>query len=484
MAHGVRVYVNGERQELMTLLDMFTGGLSLKYPLHIGSDGSESGFIGALDDMRFYRRMLSSLEAQVLGVTTPIHEIAKKSLSRRSGGEGEKIQRFFLENEAPEEIRRAFARVSSLEREREAFAKTIPTVMVMQDRSDPLETYLLNRGEYDRPGERVTPGVPACFSPLPDGAPDNRLGLAQWLVSPSHPLTSRVAVNRFWQLYFGAGFVKTPEDFGVRGEPPTHPKLLDWLATEFVRSGWDVKSMQRLIVTSATYRQSSDVTETLLQKDPENRLFARAPRLRLSAETIRDQALWVSGLLDGFIGGPSVKPYQPASLWKEIASDSTYEQDHGRGLYRRSMYTFWKRTVPPPSMAIFDAPSREICAVRRPRTNTPLQALALMNEVTYVEAARALAERMLRDGGASDENRIRFGFRLLTARPPSRDEQTVLSRALDRNRVHYVKNIDAAKALIGMGESTPDPNLDPAEVAAYTLVCNLMLNLDEVITNE
>ncbi|MDA1274695.1 MAG: DUF1553 domain-containing protein [Verrucomicrobia bacterium] len=484
MANGISVYVNGEPRELATQLDILTGGISLNYPLRIGSDGSGNGFHGNLDDVRFYRRMLSSVEAEVLATTTPIYTIAKKMTSERSTGEREKLDRFFLGSAAPEEIRDKFARLKTLEQEkRERFA-AIPTVMVMQDRPDPADTFILTRGEYDRPGEKVTAGVPSCLPPLPQGAPANRLGLAQWIVGSSHPLTSRVAVNRFWQKYFGAGLVRTPEDFGTRGESPSHPKLLDWLATEFVRTGWDVKGMQRLIVTSATYRQSSDVTESMLQFDPENRLLARVPRMRLPAETIRDQALSVSGLLDGTIGGPSVNPYQPASLWKEIASDSSYSQDHGPGLYRRSLYTFWKRTVPHPSMAIFDAPSREICTVRRPRTNTPLQALALMNEVTYVEASRVLAGRMLRKSEGSDIDRIRFGFKLLTARNPTRKEQTVLSESLERYRSQYKVSINAARALIGTGEYPSSNALDPGELAAFALVASLMMNLDEVITRE
>lgn len=484
MADGFAVHVNGVQQELTTLLDIFTGGISLKHPLHIGAGRSENGFTGDLDDLRFYRRTISADESRILATSTPIHSIAKKPASQRSEGEIEKIRRFFLDRAAPESSRKAFVKLQTWQRKQQAFEAALPTVMVMQDRSDPNATFILNRGEYDHSGEQVTAGVPGFLPPLPKGTPNNRLGLAQWLVQPSHPLTSRVAVNRYWQRYFGAGFVRTPEDFGVRGELPTHPELLDWLASEFVKTGWNIKELQRLIVTSATYRQSSDVTNALLKRDPENRLLARAPRMRLSAEAIRDQALAVSGLLDTSVGGPSVKPYQPANLWKEIASDSSYEQDHGRALYRRSLYTFWKRTVPPSSMAIFDAPSREICAIRRPRTNTPLQALALMNEVTYVEAARALAERMIHGPADSDEDRVRFGFRLLTARQPSHQELNVLSRALDRNRIQFRNRSDSAKALIAIGESKPDAQVAPAELAAYTLVANLMLNLDEVITKE
>ncbi len=276
--------------------------------------------------------------------------------------------------------------------------------MIMAEMKKPRETFVLGRGQYDNPKEKVTAGVPAFLPPMAPGLPMNRLGLAKWIVSPGNPLTARVAVNHFWQEYFGTGIVKTSEDFGSQGEQPSNPLLLDWLATEFVRTGWNVKAMQRLIVTSATYRQSSRVTPELAERDPENRLLARGPRFRLPAELIRDNALAVSGLLDNRIGGPSVYPYQPKGLWEEMAfgggfSGQTYTESTGRDLYRRSMYTVWKRTVPPAALVTFDAPDREKCTARRSVTNTPLQALVLLNDPTYVEAARFLAARMLTQGG-------------------------------------------------------------------------------------
>ena len=274
----------------------------------------------------------------------------------------------------------------ALEKKKQRLIEQAPERMIMRD-DQARETFVLGRGQYDNPGETVTPGVPTIMPPLPPEIPANRLALAKWLVDPSHPLTARVTVNRLWQLHFGAGLVRTAEDFGAQGEPPTHPALLDWLATELIRLEWDVKAFQRMIVTSATYRQSSKITPSLLQTDPENRLLARGPRVRLPAEMIRDQALAVSGLLVESIGGPSVKPYQPAGLWDEIAGGATsaykggYQQDRGISIYRRSLYTFWRRTIHPPGMEVFDAPSRETCTVRRERTNTPLQALALMNDL-------------------------------------------------------------------------------------------------------
>jgi hypothetical protein len=297
-------------------------------------------------------------------------------------------------------------------------------------------------------------------------------------------LTARVTVNRFWQMLFGTGLVKTVEDFGSQGEWPLHPELLDWLATEFMRNGWDVKGILKKIVTSATYRQSSKVTPELLQTDPDNRLLARGARLRLPAEMIRDQALAVSGLLVDKTGGPSVKPYQPAGLWQELAGGKGYEPDKGDGLYRRSLYTYWKRTIAPPSMVVFDATSRETCTVREARTNTPLQALTTMNDVTYVEASRKLAERMIAEGGREAEGRIAYAFELATARPPKDSEMAILRGALDKFQARYRNDSTSAERLLSHGDSTRARDVDPGELAAYASVASLILNLDEVITKE
>jgi uncharacterized protein DUF1553 len=348
---------------------------------------------------------------------------------------------------------------------------------------------MLVRGQYDKKGAKVVAGTPAVLPRLPYRTPLNRLGLAKWLVDPSHPLTARVAVNRYWQLYFGTGLVKTSEDFGTQGERPSHPELLDWLATEFIRTGWDIKAMQRLIVTSTTYRQSSRVTPQLRDRDPENRLLARAPRIRLPAEFVRDQALAISGLLVDKIGGPSVHPYQPSGLWEDISfgagfSAQTYVQDHGEALYRRGLYTFWKRTCPPPSLQTFDAPEREFCMVRRSVTNTPLQALVLMNDPTYIEASRKLAERMLTEAPTLPQERIRFAYRLAMARPPTAAETKVLLRVLDQERSTFQKDHDAALKLLSVGESKRDEKLDATVLAAWTTVASMILNLDETITKE
>ncbi|HEX6985849.1 MAG TPA: DUF1549 and DUF1553 domain-containing protein, partial [Planctomycetaceae bacterium] len=363
----------------------------------------------------------------------------------------------------------------------------IPSTLVMKDADQMREAFVLVRGEYDKHGEPVKPGVPAALPPLPADAPPNRLALANWLVNPGHPLTARVTVNRIWQQYFGTGLVETAGDFGAQGEWPSHPALLDWLAVEFVESGWDVKHLHRLIVTSATYRQSSTATPEKLAADPANRLLSRGPRFRLDAEVLRDSALAAGGLLVEKIGGESVKPYQPPGLWEAVGFTSSntvnFVQDHGEKLYRRGLYTFWKRTAPPPMLQTFDAPTREQCVVRRPRTNTPLQALALMNDVQLVEAARHLAERMMKEGGGPAE-RLAYGFRLVTSRAPLPQEVDVLVRNYEGHLAHYRSDADAAAKLLAVGESPRDASLDPAEHAAMTMAANLILNLDEAVTKE
>ncbi len=379
------------------------------------------------------------------------------------------------------------AKLAVARKELVAAESTAASTLVMQDMPKPRDIYVLIRGAYDRKGDKVTPNVPAAIGPrLPKDAPPNRLSLANWIVDPRNPLTARVTVNRFWQQYFGTGLVKTAEDFGAQGEWPSHPELLDWLATEFIQSGWNVKHIQRLIVTSATYRQSSHVSAELAERDPENRLLARGPRFRLDAEAVRDTALAVSGLLVDKIGGKSVKPYQPPGLWEAISYTSSntahFVKDKGDGLYRRTMYTFWKRTSPPPALITFDAPSREECTVRRGRTNTPLQALVLLNDEQYVEAARHLASRMMHEGGATPTERIVFAFRLATSRRPSADEIAVFTRLYDEQKAAYATNVEAANRLIHVGDSPADTTVDARELAAWSIVANVILNLDETIT--
>ena len=363
------------------------------------------------------------------------------------------------------------------------------TAMVMEERAMRRPAHVLMRGVYDQKGEEVQPGTPAALPPLPADARPDRLGLARWLVDPGHPLTARVAVNSYWQLLFGTGLVETPEDFGVRGSMPSHPELLDWLAVDFVGSGWDVKAMLRQMVLSETYKQDAAVGPELLARDPENRLLARGPRFRLQAEIIRDVALSASGLLSPLIGGPSGRPYQPDGLWREMshygstpATEQIYVQDHGEGLYRRGMYTIWKRTVPPPILAAFDAPSREVCVVRRSRTNTPLQALVLLNETGFVEASRALAQRVLLGSSGDDGARIAELYLLTVGREPAAGELEVVAALLERERARFAARPGDAEALISVGESPRAESLGAAEHAAWTLAAALMLNLSETVT--
>jgi hypothetical protein len=368
--------------------------------------------------------------------------------------------------------------------------KHIASAMVMQEMLKPRDTFVLMRGAYDKKGEKVAAGIPEFLGKHETkSASPTRLDLANWLVSAENPLTARVIANRYWQMFFGTGLVKTAEDFGTQGEFPSHPELLDWLAVQFRESGWDVKALVKMIVMSETYRQSSAMTHDHLAKDPENRLLARASRLRLPAEFIRDQALAVSGLLNGDIGGKSVFPYQPPGLWEELMSRAdganwtaqTYTPSHGRDLYRRTMYTFWKRTCPPPTLATFDAPDREVCTVRRPRTNTPLQALILMNDPTYVEGSRKLAERLMNEAKTTDE-RLTLAFRLCTARPPKPEELSVLRRVFESRLAKYQKDEAAAQKLLKVGESPRDEKLPAAELAAWASVASVILNLDETVT--
>ena len=377
--------------------------------------------------------------------------------------------------------------LAKLGKQQQDLEQSVPNVMVMQEMPKPRDTYILIRGQYDKQGEKITAGVPAGLAPLGEDAPLNRLGLAKWLVDPQHPLTARVIVNRYWQMVFGNGLVKTSEDFGSQGEWPSHPELLDWLAREFVESGWNVKHMMRLLVTSAAYRQSSAVSTASYSRDPENRLLARGPRFRLQAELIRDTALAASGLLVNKVGGPSVSPYQPNGIWDDLAfgrefSAQTFVQGKGDELYRRSMYTFWKRTVPPVQMSTFDAPDREVCTVRRARTNTPLQALVLMNDVTYVEASRKLAERVLKATAANDGERLALAYQLLVARRPTDREQQVLVKLLDDQRSRYRADPAAVTKLLKVGESPRDTSLDAVELAAWSTVMSVLLNLDETMT--
>jgi hypothetical protein len=416
---------------------------------------------------------------------------------KRNDAQAAALKKHYRERVSPE-FAKLSEQLANLKTLREDVERMVPTVMVMQDMEKPRETFVLVRGAYDKPGEKVTPNVPSFLPPLPEGATHNRLALAKWLIDPKNPLMSRVTVNRYWQMFFGTGLVKTSEDFGTQGELPTHPELLDWLATDFAgqagslphEGNWDIKRLVRRIATSSTYRQSSVITPDLKAKDPENRLLARGPRHRLQAEFIRDEALFLGGLLNRKIGGNSVSPYQPAGIWEELASRSDgknwtaqeYSQSHGEDLYRRTMYTYWKRTAPPPSLMTFDAPDRETCTVRRARTNTPLQALVLMNDPTYVEASRKFAERIMKEGGGSLDARLNFAFRSALTRPPSTAEFAVLRGIYEKQLNRFKATPDAAKKLLSVGELARDESLDAAELAAWSIVASALMNLDETLT--
>src|SRR5262245_25142977 len=486
LAAGTKVYVNGTEAKTNTLLDELNQSFQTKEPLRIGSGGGIDGrFDGLIDDVRVYARVLEPAEAIVLSVAATPGEIVRTPPWARTPAEAEKLRTYFLEHAAHDATRKQHEALRVAREVHKQFADAIPTVMVMKEMPTPRDAYVLPRGQYDRRGDKVTVGTPASLPPMATSpGSSNRLDFARWLVSPENPLTARVAVNRIWLLHFGTGLVKTGEDFGTQGEFPSHPELLDWLATEFVRTGWDLKRMHKLIVTSAVYRQSSQLgSESRTSTDPENRLLSRFPRYRLSAEMVRDQALFASGLLVEQPGGLSVKPYQPPGLWNELSGTGDYEPDTGDKLYRRGLYTFWKRTVPPPGLAAFDAFARETCWVRETRTNTPLQALNLLNDITYVEAARVLAERIMRESRGPDE-RLAIAFRRVTSRTPTDAEMNILRRSLDRQSTEYRKDPAAARKPPAVGEARADAKLDPAELAAYAAVCRLILNLDETVTKE
>jgi hypothetical protein len=370
-------------------------------------------------------------------------------------------------------------KIEQFRQEKNKVMETIPEAMVMDEMKAKRQTYVLKRGVYDAYGEKVQPSVPASILPYSKQFPRNRLGLSQWLLHPDNPLTARVAVNRFWQSYFGNAIQKNTNDFGNQGGLPSHPELLDYLALHFRESGWNVKALQKLIVMSASYRQSSVASPELLKKDPENILLARGPAFRLTAEMVRDHALAASGLLVKKMGGPSVKPYQPEGLWR--VNNTVYQQDTGENLYRRSLYTFWKRTNPPPSMNTFDAPSRSFCVVQRQKTSTPLQALVLLNDPQFVEAARVLAQQTLQK--EADENkRLTYLYRMLTARKPSNKEIAILHKLYQQEWDKFKVNPGKMKGWLNTGEQKPAEQKDLPTLAAYTVVASTIMNSDAFLT--
>jgi hypothetical protein len=417
---------------------------------------------------------------------TPAAELAAIPVEKRTPAQKDELTRLWLLQKDPE-FAKLDAATNAVAKEKESLSSEITSVMVMEDMPKPRPAYILVRGQYDHHGPQVTSTLPAFLEIKGKTFPRNRLGLAKWIVDSDNPLTARVTVNRLWERFFGVGIVATVEDFGTRAEFPSHPELLDWLATEFIGQKWNLKQVIREMVTSATYRQSSNVTPKLEKVDPNNRLLARGPRFRLPAEVIRDQAMYAGGLLTEHVGGPSVRPYQPDGVWDDVnvyGNLRNYKHDMGPNLHRRSLYTIWKRTAAPPNMTLFDVPSRETCRVSRARTDTPLQALTLLNDITYVEAARALAQRMLQEGGTTPTDRLAFAFRVVLARDPSAAESRVLLDSLETMRKHYGSNRDAARKVAMQGDVTKKGRLDEVEVAAYTLMANTILNLDETINKE
>ncbi|MGL4463877.1 MAG: PSD1 and planctomycete cytochrome C domain-containing protein [Planctomycetia bacterium] len=429
--------------------------------------------------------------APTTAVPADVKTVLGLAADKRTDDQKNSLRRYYLENVfggADSPLKPLKSELAVGENRRKQLDDTVPKSMVMGEAPQPRDAFILIRGAYDKKGDKVVPGTPAVLPPMPTDAPKNRLGLANWLVDPNHPLTARVTVNRFWQQLFGHGLVRTPEDFGAQGALPTHPELLDWLATEFVRTDWNVKEFYRMMATTAAYRRAALATPDAMARDPGNERLARGARFRLDAEMIRDGSLYAAGLLVEQIGGKSVKPYQPAGVWEAVgfqgSDTSIFKRDAGHGLFRRSLYTFWKRTAPPPSLATFDAPSRETCTVRRPRTNTPLQALVLMNDEQFIEAARWFAGRILAEGGSTDDDRLTFAFRWSTARRPTDAEKAVLKSVLDEQRKAFAADTPAAAKLVAVGETKPPADRDPVELGAWTMVANLLFNLDETITKE
>ncbi len=501
-ATGVKIYIDGKPQPFdATTNNVLDGTLKTDKPFHIGKRSSSVPFQGAIDDVQLYAVELTAEEAaslaagQTLGRLKDILAIAP---AQRSESQKATLRQFYLDR-VDVESQKLKAQMADVPRLLAELDKAIPVTMVMQEQTPRRQIFLLRRGQYDQRGDEVSAGVPSVFLSLPKDVHPDRAELARWLTSPLHPLTARVAVNRWWEMLFGMGLVETAEDFGVQGALPSHPELLDWLATELIHTGWDQRAMLKLMVTSATYRQSSSwrmlpasatnagplqrVGPDVLERDPRNRLLWRGPRYRLAAESVRDNALAISGLLRERLGGPSVKPYQPDGIWEDVSVErrEKYVADPGDGIYRRGMYTFWKRTCPPPGMTTFDAPDREFCLIRRARTNTPLQALVLLNDPTFVEAARHLAERVLADAKTEDE-RIDLAFQRVISRQPTAAERRILSETLRSAQDRFGRDKAAAEKLLSVGRASHEKLWTAEELAAWTTVTSLLLNLDEAIS--
>ncbi|HWY87252.1 MAG TPA: DUF1553 domain-containing protein, partial [Gemmataceae bacterium] len=484
-AAGVKVYINGAAQTVEVFTDKLTQTIRTPVPFKVGQRHTSERLAGVmLQDLRLYERALSSQDVDQLAKGTRAQWLLAKAAKDRASSEVTELYAWWLA--ALDQPSRALTGSVGPLREEETVLRSRGTIThVMQERAQEPVAYVLFRGQYDLRRDKVHAATPKSLPPMPADSPRNRLGFARWLLEPEQPLTARVTVNRFWQQVFGTGIVRTTGDFGVTGELPSHPELLDWLAVDFRESGWDVKRLFKLMVTSAAYRQAAAVTPERLEKDPHNVLLSRGPRFRLEAELMRDYALAASGLLVRKIGGPSVKPYQPDGVWEAVAiigsNTRDYKRDSGEKLYRRSMYTFWKRGAPPASMEILNAPSREFCTVCRERTDTPLQALVTLNDPQFVEAARHLAENALKEGGDQAETRFDFLAQRLLARPFRAEETRVAREILHDLLEFYQAHPEDARKLIAVGESRADGSLDVPTLAAYTMLANQLFNMDEVL---
>ncbi len=483
-AAGVKVYYDGQRQETNVENNSLSGPTTTDVPFRIGQRSKGEAFTGGIQALSIFRHALSSSEVEALAKATEFATILAKPADQRSSKERDQLYAFWLDR-YDEDYRALTAKQAELEQQRERLKARGTIAHVMQDKDGPASAFVLFRGEYDERRDEVSPATPAVLPKFPEQYPANRLGFAQWLLLPEQPLTARVTVNRFWQEVFGRGMVGTAGDFGVMGELPSHPELLDWLAVEFRDSGWDVKQLFRLIVTSATYRQSAVASADKIARDPANRYLCRGPRFRMDAEMVRDYALASSGLLVPKIGGPSVKPYQPPGVWEAIAMNVSNTRQYVRGkgddLYRRSIYTFVKRMAPPASMEIFNAPNREYCVVQRERTNTPLQALVTLNDEQFIEAARQLAQLAIKTGGDDSSRRLNTLSQRLVARTFRPEEQALIRTSLSELDRYYRDHPEDATKLIAYGDSNVDETIDAPTLAAWTMLANELMNLDEVL---
>jgi Protein of unknown function (DUF1553)/Protein of unknown function (DUF1549)/Concanavalin A-like lectin/glucanases superfamily/Planctomycete cytochrome C len=484
---GVEIYVDGEPQATEFANKTLKPASTIKttVPFKLGQRSTAERLKAVLvEDARIYDRKLDRGEVHNLATAVFAHAVISKPDDKRTSQEKDELFSGWLTGTDPV-FKDLNAELAKKLEEEAAIKKRSAVTHVMSEKTEPAMAFVLNRGEYDKRKEKVSPDVPKSLPAMPSELPKNRLGLAQWLLRPDHPLTARVTVNRFWQELYGTGIVRTSGDFGVMGELPSHPELLDWLAVEFREGGWDVKRFFKLLVMSATYRQAAVTTSEKKEKDPQNRLVSRGPRFRMDAEMIRDYALSASGLLVNKLGGPSVKPYQPPGVWEAVAmigsNTRDYRKDSGENLYRRSMYTFWKRAAPPASMDILNAPNRETCTVRRERTNTPLQALVTLNDPQFVEAARVLAQAAIKEGGEKAEQKIDFIAKRLLSRSLTAEELAVVQAGLNELIAEYKSKPEEAKKLIAVGDSKADAAVDPSALAAWTMLTNELMNLDEVL---